>query len=79
MYHGHLFDYLIGTAPNGELAADRGLATSWTMSDGGQTWTLKLRPNVKWHDGKPFTADDVVFTFMERYQAKDAVCTSAAP
>jgi peptide/nickel transport system substrate-binding protein len=75
MYHGHLFDYLIGTAPNGELAADRGLATSWTMSDGGQTWTLKLRPNVKWHDGKPFTADDVVFTFMERYQAKDAVCT----
>jgi peptide/nickel transport system substrate-binding protein len=74
MYHGHLFDYLIGTAPNGELAADRGLAASWQSSD-GLTWTIKLRPNVKWHDGKPFTADDVVFTLGERYQAKDSTCT----
>jgi peptide/nickel transport system substrate-binding protein len=78
MYHGHLFDYLIGTAPNGELAADRGLATSWTMSDGGQTWTLKLRPNVKWHDGKPFTADDVVFTFMDATRPRTPCAPSAA-
>jgi peptide/nickel transport system substrate-binding protein len=75
MYHGHMFDYLIGTAPNGELAADRGLATSWRMSPDGGTWTLKLRPNVKWHDGKPFTAGDVAFTLGERYQAKDSTCT----
>jgi peptide/nickel transport system substrate-binding protein len=75
MYHGHMFDYLIGTAPSGELAANRGLATAWQMSPDGGTWTLKLRPNVKWHDGKPFTADDVVFTLGERYQAKDSTCT----
>jgi peptide/nickel transport system substrate-binding protein len=79
MYHGHLFDYLIGTAPNGELAAGRGLATSWSMSPDGATWTLKLRPNVKWHDGRPFTADDVVFTLGERYQAKDSTCTFCGP
>ena len=78
-YHGYMFDPLIGTAPDGQLSAARGLATSWTMSDNGQTWTLKLRPNVKWHDGKPFTADDVVFTLGERFQAKDAACTFCGP
>jgi len=72
-YYGHMFDYLIGTAPDGQLSAGRGLATSWSSPD-GLNWTLKLRPNVRWHDGKPFTADDVVFTLGERYQAKDATC-----
>ncbi|MBC8023454.1 MAG: ABC transporter substrate-binding protein, partial [Burkholderiales bacterium] len=37
------------------------LATSWTPLDGGKGWRFKLRPNVKFHDGSPFTADDVVF------------------
>jgi len=41
------------------------LATSWTASADGRTLTFKLRPNVKWHDGKPFTSADVQFTFME--------------
>jgi len=41
------------------------LAESWTISPDGRTYTFKLRRNVKWHDGKPFTADDVVFTFGE--------------
>lgn len=40
------------------------LATEWAMSDDGKTITFKLRPNVKWHDGKPFTSKDVAFTFM---------------
>ncbi len=39
------------------------LATSWEASPDGKTWTFKLRSGVKWHDGKPFTADDVKFTF----------------
>jgi len=39
-----------------------GLAVSWKTID-DLTWEFKLRPNVKWHDGSPFTADDVVFTF----------------
>ncbi|SCK10148.1 peptide/nickel transport system substrate-binding protein [Variovorax sp. HW608] len=38
------------------------LATSWTVSPDGLTYIFKLKPNVKWHDGKPFTADDVVFS-----------------
>lgn len=31
--------------------------------DDGQTWVFHLRPDVKWHDGESFTADDVVFTY----------------
>ncbi len=39
-----------------------GLAVSWKTVD-DLTWEFKLRPDVKWHDGSPFTADDVVFPF----------------
>ncbi|MBI2609234.1 MAG: ABC transporter substrate-binding protein [Deltaproteobacteria bacterium] len=39
------------------------LAHSWEYSKDGLTWTFHLRKDVKWFDGKPFTADDVIFTF----------------
>jgi peptide/nickel transport system substrate-binding protein len=37
-------------------------ATSWKASNGGKTWTYKLRPNTKWSDGRPMTADDAAWT-----------------
>jgi peptide/nickel transport system substrate-binding protein len=37
------------------------LALSWSMAD-AHTWRFKLRQGVKFHDGTPFTADDVVFS-----------------
>lgn len=40
------------------------LAQSWTLNPGGTVYTFKLRPNLTWHDNKPLTADDVVFTFQ---------------
>ena len=39
------------------------LAESWEHSDDGLTWTFHLRRDVTWHDGQPFTARDVDFTF----------------
>ncbi len=39
------------------------LAKSWTWSDDGKTLTFKLVEGAKWSDGKPFTADDVLFTW----------------
>ena len=39
------------------------LARSWEASEDGMTWTFHLRDDVRWHDGTPFTALDVEFTF----------------
>ena len=39
------------------------LAEQWTVSRDGRVYTFQLRRGVKWHDGRDFTADDVVFTF----------------
>ena len=39
-----------------------GLATEWSISPDGLTYTIKLRPNVKFHDGKPFTSADVAYS-----------------
>jgi peptide/nickel transport system substrate-binding protein len=41
------------------------LATSWEPGEGGRTLTFHLRDGVRWHDGRPFTADDVVFTWQK--------------
>jgi peptide/nickel transport system substrate-binding protein len=40
------------------------LAQSWEFSKDCRDLTFRLRPGVKWHDGQPFTADDVVFTWQ---------------
>lgn len=39
------------------------LAEKWDAAEDKKTYTFFLRPNVKWHDGQAFTADDVKFTF----------------
>ena len=44
------------------LAGD--LAEKWELSPDGLTWTFYLHKDVKWQDGQPFTADDVLFTFQ---------------
>lgn len=44
------------------------LATEWSSSEDGKAITFKLRDVVRWHDGKPFTCDDVAFTAMEMWK-----------
>ncbi len=39
------------------------LAESWDISSGGLVITFRLRKGVRWHDGRPFTADDVLYTY----------------
>jgi peptide/nickel transport system substrate-binding protein len=41
------------------------LAKSWSLSDDKTTYTFKLQDNVKFHDGQPMTADDVIFSIMK--------------
>lgn len=59
--HAHIYEPLV--AQDARQRLKPALAESWKILDDGITWEFKLRPNVKWHDGSPFTADDVVFTF----------------
>jgi peptide/nickel transport system substrate-binding protein len=46
------------------------LATEWKANADGSAWTFKLRPNVKFHDGSPFTSKDVVFSFTRLFDPK---------
>jgi peptide/nickel transport system substrate-binding protein len=59
MIYEPLFFY--NTAKAGDIKP--WLGTSYAWSGGGKTLTVHLRHNVKWSDGKPFTSQDVVFTF----------------
>lgn len=55
-----LFDRLIEQAPDGSSVP--ALAESFHSNAGGTVWTVKLRSGVTWHDGKPLTVDDVIYT-----------------
>lgn len=54
-------DFLVVLDTN--LVLQPSLATGWTPSEDGLTWTIKLREGVKFNHGKDFNADDVVFTY----------------
>lgn len=56
------YDLMINFAKD-DLSAAPGLATEWESSEDGLTWTITTRDGVTWHDGEPFTAEDIEFTF----------------
>jgi len=56
-----LFDTLVAYDANSKLQPS--LASSWKTAQGGKVYTFTLRKGVKWHDGKPLTAADVVYSF----------------
>ncbi len=58
--NGQVYERL--TRRSRQLEIVPSLATEWQQS-GPTTWRFKLRPGVKFHDGTPFTADDVVFSY----------------
>ena len=59
-FTGNIYEPLVGRGKKLELVP--GLATSWAMT-GPTVWRFELRKGVKFHDGTPFGADDVVFSF----------------
>lgn len=60
MVAGNIYEGLLRYSP--KLEPQPGLAESWTITPDGKTYTFKLKQGVTWHDGKPFTAADVVFS-----------------
>jgi peptide/nickel transport system substrate-binding protein len=57
----NVFDTLV--EPDADLEMRPSLAESWNISPDQLMWTFHLRPGVTFHDGSPFTADDVVFSY----------------
>jgi peptide/nickel transport system substrate-binding protein len=64
----NVFDPLSRVTPDLEIAP--GLALEWNPNSDSTVWEVKLRPDVTWHDGKPFTADDVIYTLQEMADPK---------
>lgn len=56
-----LFSGLLRYNDKGALIGD--LASGYTVDEKGITYTINLKPNLKWHDGKPLTSADVLFTY----------------
>lgn len=56
-----VFSGLLTYDNNNQLVGD--LATDWRVEQNGLRYTVHLRKDVKWHDGTPFTSDDVAFTY----------------
>jgi peptide/nickel transport system substrate-binding protein len=57
----NLYDKLVDINQNLEIVPM--LATSWTITNNGRTYTFRLRPNVLFHDGTPFNAEAVRYNF----------------
>jgi peptide/nickel transport system substrate-binding protein len=74
-----LFERLLKETVTGELAP--GVAVSWASSDEHKTWDFKLREDVRFHDGVPLTAADVVFTFrlLQQYRGRAGGATGGVP
>jgi peptide/nickel transport system substrate-binding protein len=57
------YDPLVGINPADMTPSKEiGLASDWSSSADGKTWTFTIRPDVKWQDGQPLTAADIAFT-----------------
>ncbi len=64
-----IHDALVRPYPGHKMGPS--LAESWSESEDGLTYEFKLRPNVKFHNGDPVTAEDVKFSF-DRYKGAAA-------
>lgn len=58
-----MFDSLLALEADGSLTTDGSLTEKYEISDDNLTYTFHLRDGIKWHDGQPVVADDIVWTF----------------
>ncbi len=72
-----IYETLVSQVP-GTTKLAPGLAVGWKASNGGLTWTFKLRKNVRFHDGTAFDAKAVCFNFDRWYNFTGALQSDAA-
>jgi peptide/nickel transport system substrate-binding protein len=68
--NGQMYETLVNRGPKLEIVPV--LATEWQQVD-PLTWRFVLRKNVRFHDGTPFTADDVVFSFARASEGSSQI------
>ncbi|MGI9334253.1 MAG: ABC transporter substrate-binding protein, partial [Gammaproteobacteria bacterium] len=69
--HGYMiYDTLFALDENFEVQPQ--MADSYTVSDDGKTYTIKLRDGLKWHDGAPVTSEDCIAS-IERWGKRDGM------
>lgn len=73
---GHVYEGL--TKRGKDLAIQPGLAERWEILEDGKRWRFYLRKGVTFHDGSPFTADDVIFS-ADRVRASGSNFTTRVP
>lgn len=61
-----ILDQLVTSDPNGGFEITPAVAESWEVSDGGKTYTFKIRKGIKFSNGQPVTAEDVKFS-LDRF------------
>ncbi len=64
------------TRVNPDFTTSPGLALEWTPNADSTEWQIALRPDVTWHDGSPFNANDVIYTM--RSMAKEGHVSAAS-
>ncbi len=62
LYPAMLFDTLLQNNNDGTVQTPR-IATEWTVSEDGKTYTFTITDKAKWTDGTPLTIDDVLFSY----------------
>src|SRR5881397_1852648 len=77
-YLSLMFDYLVGTTPDGQPSQAGGLASKWENSADHKRWTFHLRKGVKFHTGDEMTSDDVKFS-LQRAMSKRSTTGYAGP
>jgi peptide/nickel transport system substrate-binding protein len=77
-YLSLMFDYLVGTTPDGQPSPNAGIATKWENSPDYKRWTFHLRKGVKFHNGDDVTSEDVKFS-LQRATGKRSTTGYAGP
>ena len=77
-YLSPMFDYLVGTMPDGTPSPAGGIAIKWENSADHKRWTFHLRKGVKFHNGDDLTSEDVKFS-LQRAIGKRSTTGYAGP
>jgi peptide/nickel transport system substrate-binding protein len=77
-YLSLIFDYLVGSTPDGQPSPQGGLATRWEHSPDYKRWTFHLRRGVRFHNGDEATSEDVKFS-LQRALGKRSTTGYAGP